>query len=113
MIKALSFLPPFKVLFWSGVGLAVLFGFNYMMADMMSDDIALYDGVCQVSQYDTETQTGKLTCGEHTATDGGKVMDGFVGSAYIEKKSISCKITESSYVKEIKWVCEAKPVHNE
>ena len=86
MIKFLAkSAPDFTMLACLTVCLAILFGYNWLMADLRGNKIVKYSDECIVGEYNVETNTGSLTCGEYTKKDGTAVVPRFVGKVYIKK----------------------------
>ncbi len=98
--------PDFTILASLTVCLALLFGLNWFMADVRGEGIVKYSGECVVGEYNTETNTGSLTCGEYVKNDGSGVINGFIGKVYIQKLPVSCEITENEYSGDVDWDCQ-------
>ena len=98
--------PPLWGLFLFAVLLAILFSFNWLMADTFGGKIVKYSDECVVGEYNVETNTGSLTCGEYTKKDGTSVVSRFVGKVYVMKNSIACEITQNEYSGKVEWDCQ-------
>ncbi len=99
--------PPTWGLFCSAILLGLLFGFNWLMADTFGEGIVKHNGICVVGEYNAETHTGSLTCGEYEKDNGYDTVSSFVSKVYIQRLPVSCKITENEYSGDTDWDCVA------
>jgi len=97
--------PDFSMMAGLYVMLAVVFGVNWALSDIIGNDIVKHDGSCSISDYNEETRSGIVKCGEYT-TDGKIVLVDFVGLVYVQNLSVSCKISEHEYTEDIDWTCQ-------
>lgn len=99
--------PLFNALLVFGGLLVFLFFFNWFLSNLMGDNIIVYDEICVVGEYNSETYIGSLTCGDYVVTNGNTKFSNFVSIVYIEKLPIWCEISVHEYTGETRWSCHA------
>jgi hypothetical protein len=100
-----KYLPPGSMTFIAGGCILMLFLINYSMANILGDDIVVFEKAQCVATFNLEKELGVITCGKFTVF---KNDNTYMAQVLVQNKVPVCEVTSHSYTDRETFVCEYK-----